>query len=616
MANTAKKEITCGQNNHYHLYMTIAVNKQDVANNKSNVTVKMYAKSDSTNYHAYNLDDTANTVKLTVDGSQKINKKMAMDFREKATVNMASWTGDINHGTDGKKKLTCSGSFSISGTSSLSSGSISCDIMLDDIPRATKPGLSVKTVELGTQVTIKISAAVSTWSHELYYKIASGSWNKIATGIKSDYNWKIPKDIANSFKTSESGTITIGLNTLNGSTKIGTTQTTDIKITIPEDMKPSVSDIGVVEGVKDLELFGSGFIQNKSKLKFSVTASGSYGSTIKTYKYVVGGTQAYTDANKTYTMTDSIKNSGNVPVKVEVTDTRGRKGEKTINVQVEAYKNPEITTFICERCGRDGKIDNNGKYAKITAKFAIAPINNDNSKSYEIAYKQQDEDEWTVLVNGESYNYDSAYISGECFNVENAYEIRLLIKDSFTSASITRNIGTAIKLISYIRKKTAIAIGKIAEIMDAIEIAIAAVFQKNVTFNGDVTFNSKVMTTQKVLWSGAIWPTDSQAAPLNERISEQRNGIVLVWARYVDGEGAKDEQLICSFVPKKIVETKGGRGHAFVLMPNSLSTASVKYVYVADQKLTGHANNATEGTGNNGIKYNNKYFALVQVIGV
>lgn len=121
---------------------------------------------------------------------------------------------------------------------------------------------------------------------------------------------------------------------------------------------------------------------------------------------------------------------------------------------------------------------------------------------------------------------------------------------------------------------------------------------------------------QSVLWAGTQWPSDAQTASFSGRVSEQKNGIVLVWSRYIDGEGAKDEQIICSFVPKKLVALKDNRGHSFVLMPNSLSTSSVKYVYISDGRLTGHANNTGEGTGANGLKYNNKYFCLRYVIGV
>lgn len=119
---------------------------------------------------------------------------------------------------------------------------------------------------------------------------------------------------------------------------------------------------------------------------------------------------------------------------------------------------------------------------------------------------------------------------------------------------------------------------------------------------------------QTVLWSGTIWPNDTQTATFSGKVSEQKNGIVLVWSRY--DSGAKDEQIICSFVPKKLVALKDNRGHSFMLMPNSFSTSSVKYVYISDGRLSGHANNTEEGTGANGLKYNNKYFCLRYVIGV
>ena len=121
---------------------------------------------------------------------------------------------------------------------------------------------------------------------------------------------------------------------------------------------------------------------------------------------------------------------------------------------------------------------------------------------------------------------------------------------------------------------------------------------------------------QTVLWSGEIWPTGGQAAKFSGRVSEQKNGIVLVWSRYVSGEGAKDEQIICSFVPKKIVALKEGRGHSFLLAPNSFSTAAIKYVYISDNQLTGHANNRDKSTGANNWEYNNEYFCLRYVIGV
>lgn len=121
---------------------------------------------------------------------------------------------------------------------------------------------------------------------------------------------------------------------------------------------------------------------------------------------------------------------------------------------------------------------------------------------------------------------------------------------------------------------------------------------------------------QTMLWSGTFWPSDTQTASFSGRVSEQKNGIVLVWSRYADGEGAKDDQFICSFVPKKIVAQKEGKGHTFTLFANSFSNVSAKYVYISDNRLTGHVNNTETGTSAIGLKYNNKYFCLRYVIGV
>ena len=74
---------------------------------------------------------------------------------------------------------------------------------------------------------------------------------------------------------------------------------------------------------------------------------------------------------------------------------------------------------------------------------------------------------------------------------------------------------------------------------------------------------------QKILWSGTVWPSDSQTATFSGKVSEQKNGIVLVWSRYADGEGAKDDQFISCFVPKKLIVQKEGKGHTFTLFANS-----------------------------------------------
>lgn len=485
MASTASNHVSCGYNGHYHLYMTITQNKRDASTNKSNVTVKMYAQSDSSSYGAYNLDASGNTVKMTVNGSQVVSKTMAMDFRNKATVQLASWTGDISHGSDGSKKLDCSGSFSISGSSYLSGGSISCSIQLESIPRATKPTLSASSVALGSAVTIKIAPAVSSWTHNIYYRIGSGNWTCFATGVKANYSWTVPLTIANSYPTATSGTITIGLNTYNGSTQIGGTQTVNLNITIPASVAPSVSAIAVSEAASGLSNFG--YVQTKSKLKIVATASGAYSSSIRSYAYTIGS-QSYTGIENTYTMGEEVRDSGTVAVTVTVTDSRGRTTGKTVNITVLAYSPPQITHFECTRCGdANGSANANGQYLKVTFGYSVSPLNNKNKASYLLRHSVYDDGKWSGLVSGTDYTYSGTYISATAIlSTSSTYQVGLVVTDSFGTASFYKEIGTAVRLLSYIVKRFAIAIGKIPEIDNIFDVALESIFRKKVTMNSDL----------------------------------------------------------------------------------------------------------------------------------
>lgn len=504
MASTASNHVSCGYNGHYHLYMTITQNKRDASTNQSNVTVKMYAQSDSSSYGAYNLDASGNTVKMTVNGKQVVNKTMAMDFRNKATVQLASWTGAISHGSDGSKKLDCSGSFSISGSSYLSGGSISCSIQLESIPRATKPTLSSSSVTLGNVVTINISPAVSSWTHNIYYRIGTGSWTRFVTGVKANYSWTVPLSIANSYPSSTNGTITIGLNTYNGSTQIGGTQTVNLNISIPASIVPSVSSVSVAETTGGLSSYG--YVQYKSKLKIVASVSGSYSSSIKSYNYYIGS-QSYSSLGNTYTMGEEVRDSGNVTITVVVTDSRGRTAQNSTSINVLGYSIPQIWQMDCTRCGdSSGSYNTNGGFLKVTMGFSIAALNNKNGASYKLEYSLWGANSWSTLASGSTYNYSDSYVSSSAIlNSANSYNIRLTVADNFTNTVFVRDVGTVTTLMSYIVKKFAFAIGKAAEVANIFDVALETIFRKKVTMNSDLKVNGTINTDKDIGTYASMW---------------------------------------------------------------------------------------------------------------
>ena len=119
----------------------------------------------------------------------------------------------------------------------------------------------------------------------------------------------------------------------------------------------------------------------------------------------------------------------------------------------------------------------------------------------------------------------------------------------------------------------------------------------------------------KILWEGEDHMNASQVATLSEPVSQQINGIVLVFSLYRDGY-AEDASLHSFFISKKEVELMPNAPHTFFLMINSgFSVVGAKYLYIADNAITGNATNAEDGS-NNGFTYKNRSFVLRYVIGV
>lgn len=119
----------------------------------------------------------------------------------------------------------------------------------------------------------------------------------------------------------------------------------------------------------------------------------------------------------------------------------------------------------------------------------------------------------------------------------------------------------------------------------------------------------------KVLWTGASYMGNGITASLSEKISTQKNGIVLAWSAYVNGT-AQNYDWVYHFVPKDAVSGNDHIGVGFFLATADLSKAGGKYIYFDDQLLTGYSTNSLTGTGASQIKYTNDYWVLREVYGV
>jgi hypothetical protein len=120
---------------------------------------------------------------------------------------------------------------------------------------------------------------------------------------------------------------------------------------------------------------------------------------------------------------------------------------------------------------------------------------------------------------------------------------------------------------------------------------------------------------QKILWEGGRYMTAGHTAELSEPVSQQDNGIVLVFSTYQNG-AAIDANFNHFFVPKKFVEIMGGFGSAFQMNTVNFNTIGTKYLYIHDDYISGNENNDLSGTATSGITFNNAMYVLRYVLGV
>lgn len=126
----------------------------------------------------------------------------------------------------------------------------------------------------------------------------------------------------------------------------------------------------------------------------------------------------------------------------------------------------------------------------------------------------------------------------------------------------------------------------------------------------------------KLLWSGVYYMSGSQTANLSEHISEQPNGIVLVFSAYENGT-AQNKDFATFFVPKGINTLINndadipqiGYNQVFTMNTADFSYIGSKKIHIFSNYISGNADNEKTGT-KNGVTFANNHWVLRYVIGV
>lgn len=457
----------------YQLKIAWSVGSQSVANNTSSVTVKVQLASTGSSYTINSSASKSGSV--TINGT-KYSFSFTASLSGNQTKTLYTKTVTVSHASNGTKtcsfSATCGINVTLSGTyygNVTASGSGT----FDTIARASSISSVTSSVAVnGTnEVTVAIDRKSSGFTHTVVFSF--GSYSKTTTGVGTSTSYAIPTSWMNAIPNATSGTAKVTVTTYSGSTKIGSAVSKTFKVTVPSTVVPTIGAVTISEAVSGLAAQFGGYVQNKSKLAVKITAAGAYSSTIKAYKTTIQGAN-FTAASFT---SGFLTKSGTSTVTITVTDSRGRTASTTRSITVNAYAAPKITTFQGFRCLADGTENYEGTYLSARVNFAISPISDKNTASYTLEYKLQSADEWTALTSGSVYAFNDSIVSASgLFGVDNTFDIRLSVKDYFTTVRSTFELPTAFTLLDFNKSGRGIAFGKVSELEEGIEFALPTAF--------------------------------------------------------------------------------------------------------------------------------------------
>ena len=441
---------------------------QSLSGNTSTPSVDIYLDQAS----SYDLSvGTRSDNTLTVAGKSYTWASPSINSAGGKSTRIARLTLDaIAHNSDGTKSVTMTVKYNIRATISgtyYETITASADLTFDTIKRATQPTLSASSVFMGNSVTINTPRASSSFTHDLAYSFAGAAYKSIATGVGTSYAWTVP-DLASSVPNSTSGVVTIRCITKSGSTTVGT-KTVTMTAKVPTSVVPTIGTVTLTETVSGLAAQFKAFIQNKSAVKVTISASGAKGSTIKSYSSTFQGL-SYSGSTWTSRTLDA---AGALSIVTTVTDSRGRTAKKTTTVNVLEYNPPVVSNFRVYRCNASGTpMDDGTAFAAVYA-YSVPSLNGGNTAKAVLSFKRTSASAYTQAYSGTALSENTTrVITTTTFSTDYQYDVQLTVTDWFGTVTAFRAILPSAEVIMDIGADgKSIAFFKTAERSGAMEVA-------------------------------------------------------------------------------------------------------------------------------------------------
>ncbi|MBQ0037458.1 MAG: hypothetical protein KBS74_02175, partial [Clostridiales bacterium] len=334
-------------------------------------------------------------------------------------------------------------------------------------------------VTLGNSVKITISRAHSEFTHKVVASIADKGYSStLATKAGAGLTWTPSRSIADYIKDASSDVAKVTVTTYYGSKEIGS-KYINVTLYVPSDMKPTISakSLTVVNGNTTVAGWGVA-VQGYSKLKYSATASGIHGSTIKKYSVTLAG-KTYTGSSAT---TPTIKTAGTYSAKITVTDSRGRTATAaTSGIEVLPYKAPTVKSAEAYRSNQSGGKDTAGGYIACTMSATGYSVGGKNTINRRVRYRVSGGDwgSYYTLTDNQKRIINAGILATKSYDVE-IYAVDTL----GNKASVIKRIPTDSVTMNLRKGGGGVAFGKYSE-QAGLECAWPAYFTGRARFTAN-----------------------------------------------------------------------------------------------------------------------------------
>lgn len=461
---------------------------QNIANNTSTVTAKMYLKSNGSLY----LGSSSCTARARIDGQWYGGAfNPALSAGQKKLIHTAVRTLTHN-ATTGQKSFTLIGeillvagvdvispSSGVVGRLSLTYTTPSKTFTLNTIPRgSTLSSFSVANhlkPNTSNTVNLSITRQSSSYTHDIQLRDGSTvlqTWTGQGTPSTLTIDSSTVNTLLSRMSHVTSRTLTLRVQTKSGSSNIGSAVSRTATATVDSSVKPTLTNLTASIAGSGHDKSINKYVQNISKVSASFSASATGGATINSRRMILRRRSDNADSQVALTSSTTFPNpvalSGTYEVWAEVTDSRGRTNSTSVSFTVQEYKTPMISSFQASRLSDTPTIVN------LIMKGSWHALGGDNTLNIHVQKRlvsalpsgSWSTVETTTGVTGTMNNT----VNSANNDITKSYTYRLTITDQFGKAvTATTSVSTQ-KVVLDIHKDEGVGIGKLHE-KGALDIA-------------------------------------------------------------------------------------------------------------------------------------------------